>query len=228
MGLVETHMCPFLPPPQAHPQPQRGPTHVWAHPCTQGPSSDPRKGTHGPVAVSLVLSCGVGATGRGWHPSVPHPPVALPHWEWKVLTDAELGSCQGKRPPLAPEQNAFVMAPGDTGTSPGAVGSRAGAGKAWPRGGHGSRHGGWARLVPAPRGDWSPPNPAEGEGRGPQPRSLGARQSQPPPASAVTPGCAGGTQNIGHHTESGGCHGIPEGEAPTHRAHPTPPGEWAN
>lgn len=38
-------------------------------------------------------------SGSAVSPSHPHPPAALPHREWKILTGAELGIGQGKRPP---------------------------------------------------------------------------------------------------------------------------------
>lgn len=86
-----------------------------------------------------------------------------------------------------PEQNAIVMAPGDMGTSLGTAGSRAGVGETWPWGGTGG-----AQLVP--RGLGAPQTWQKGKvaqkGTSPQP--------EPPPVCAVTPECAGGTQNVGH------------------------------
>ena len=67
---------PPTPPPKMGPQTPnwRQPGQCWGH-------TSPQRGS------------GVVRVGR------PHPPAALPHREWKVLTSAELGSSQGKWPP---------------------------------------------------------------------------------------------------------------------------------
>ena len=74
--------CVIPAPPPPTPPPKMGPqTPNWRQPGQCWGHTSPQRGS------------GVVRVGR------PHPPAALPHREWKVLTSAELGSSQGKWPP---------------------------------------------------------------------------------------------------------------------------------
>lgn len=135
------------------------------HPQTQGPSLDPRRGTHETVAASLLtrpfMQCG--SDGCEVAPSRPPPSRGTAPLGMENIDRRQAGELPREAAP--PEQKAFMVAPGDTGTSPGTSGSRAGAGKAWPRGGWAQQ---WARRVgmawPSSPGTRSSPKPAEGAG----------------------------------------------------------------
>lgn len=158
-------LCP--PTPRTPPAPEgthrRGDT--WAHPCTQGPSPDPRKGTHRPVAVSLVLSCRVAPS----RPPPPHgtAPLGMESIDGRWAGDAAKGSGPSR---------AKCHRDGSGGHGDFPWHSRV-KGRCWgdlALGGH------WGSTACAQR-TWSTPNLAEGEG-GPE--------GDEPPARATSCVCS--------------------------------------
>lgn len=169
-GLVETQTCPFLAPSQH----QRVPTGRVGTPTSRGQAWIPGGG-HEMVAVSLVTHpfMRYGSNGCEVAPSRPPPSHGAAPLGMENIDGRQAGELPREAAP--PEQKVFMVAPGDF---PGCSSSRAGAGKAWPRGGHSSGHRGWARLGRAPRELGAAQSQQKGqevqEGMGPQPQSPSA------------------------------------------------------